>query len=190
MQTTASCEALVRFDTNDYSVPECHAYHKVLVRGYVDRVEISREGRGMASHSRRVGREEQSLEPVHYLALLERKPGTLDYGRPFDEWQLPDCFAVLRARLEHERGDEGTREYIRVLQLLRRHSLSGLGRAIERGLRCNALIRDAIAQFLIPQEDWRQTTFRLEGREHLRQVRVARADVAAYKELVRGGGLP
>jgi hypothetical protein len=127
---------------------------------------------------------------VHYLALLERKPGALDYGRPFEEWQLPDCFRVLRARLEHERGDEGTWEYIRVLQLLGRHSLAELARAIERGLRCNALIRDAIAQFLIPQEDWRQTTFRLEGREHLRQVRVAKADVAAYEELVRGGGLP
>ena len=76
-----------------------------------------------------------------------------------------------------------------MLQLLERHSLTELGQAIEHGLRCNALIRDAIAQFLIPQEDWRQTTFRLEGREHLRQVRVAKADVAAYGELLpRGGG--
>ena len=128
------------------------------------------------------------LEPVHYLALLERKPGALDYGRPFDEWQLPECFALLRARLEHERGDEGTREYVRVLRLLERHSLGEVGRAVARGLRCHALIRDAIAQFLIPQEDWRQTTFRLDGREHLRQVRVADNDVAAYAELVAGGG--
>ena len=58
---------------------------------------------------------------------------------------------------------------------------------IERGLRCNALIRDAIAQFLIPQEDWRQGTFRLEGREHLRQVQVATTDVGAYAQLVTGG---
>ena len=75
-----------------------------------------------------------------------------------------------------------------MLRLLERYSLSEVGRAIECGLRCNALIRDAIAQFLIPQEDWRQTTFRLEGREHLREVCVAQTDVRAYSELVAGGG--
>ncbi|MBU0609253.1 MAG: hypothetical protein KKI08_15310, partial [Armatimonadetes bacterium] len=68
-------------------------------------------------------------------------------------WDLPECFAVLRARLEHQFGGEGTREYIRVLLLLADHSLADLARAIERSLRCNALIRDAIAQFLIPQEN-------------------------------------
>jgi len=162
----------------------------VLVKGYVDRVEICRADEVIAGHNRCWGREEVSLEPVHYLALLERKPGALDYGKPFSDWELPDCFGVLRARLEHQFGSEGAREYIRVLRLLERYSLHELGRAIEGGLRCNALIRDAIAQFLIPQEDWRQTIFRLEGREHLRQVQVATTDVGAYADLVAGGSLP
>jgi hypothetical protein len=105
------------------------------------------------------------------------------------EWDLPDCFSVLRARLERERSGAGTREFIQVLRLLERYSLADVSRAIERGLRCNALIRDAIAQFLIPQEDWRGTTFQLEGREHLRRVQVARTDVGAYSELVAGGGV-
>lgn len=184
----ASPESLVRFDTNDYSVPTAYAHHKLLVKGYVDRVEVCCGERVVAQHARCWGREQEILEPVHYLALLERKPGALDFGRPFAEWNLPECFAVLRARLEHERGGEGTREFIQVLRLLSTHSLAEVTRAIERGLRCNALIRDAIAQFLIPQEDWRTTTFRLDGREHLRQVRVADTDVAAYAELVAGGG--
>jgi hypothetical protein len=70
------------------------------------------------------------------------------------------------------------------------HSPAELARAIERGLRCNALIRDAIAQFLIPQEDWRTRTFRLDGREYLRQVQVANTEVAAYAALMAGGGAP
>jgi transposase len=185
--THANREALVRFDTNDYSVPTPFAHHRVLIKGYVDRVEISHEGRGIACHERCWGRETAILEPLHYLALLERKPGALDYGQPFSDWDLPECFAVLRARLERERGHAGTREFIQVLRLLEGHCLGEVTRAIERGLRCNALIRDAIAQFLIPQEDWRQTTFRLEGREHLRWVQVARTDVSAYGELVAGG---
>jgi hypothetical protein len=187
--TRACSLSLVRFDTNDYSVPVRHAHHEVLVKGYVDRVEVCRADQVIARHLRCWGRDEVVLEPVHYLALLERKPEALDYGKPFSNWDLPECFAVLRARLEHQQaGGEGTREYIQVLRLLERHSLAELGRAVELGLRCNALIRDAIAQFLVPQEDWRETTFRLDGREHLRQVQVAGTDVAAYAELVAGGG--
>ena len=67
------------------------------------------------------------------------------------------------------------------------HSVADLSRAIECALRCNALFRDAIAQFLIPQEDWRQQIFRLDGREHLRHVRVATTDVLGYAELLAGG---
>jgi len=53
---------------------------------------------------------------------------------------------------------------------LERYSPAQLQVAVERGLRSNALIRDAIAQFLIPQEDWGRTGFSLDGREHLRRV--------------------
>lgn len=185
----ASSMSLVRFDINDYSVPVCHAHHQVLVKGYVDRVEVCRDGQVIARHPRCWGREEASLDPVHYLALLERKPGALDYGRPFEHWQVPECFTVLRARLEQaQRRGEGTREYIRVLRLLERYPPAQVQAAIERGLRCNALTRDAIAQFLIPQEDWGQTSFSLDGREHLRHVQVGDTDLTGYGQLLATGG--
>jgi hypothetical protein len=37
---------------------------------------------------------------VHYLALLEAKPGALDHARPLSGWSLPECFGLLRRRLE------------------------------------------------------------------------------------------
>jgi len=189
VSTTASSMSLVRFDENDYSVPVAYAHHPVVVKGYVDRVRICRFEQVIAEHPRCWGRGEVCLEPLHYLALLERKPGGLDHGLPFADWDLPPCFDLLRARLQSTREDgEGTREYIRVLRLLEDHPLAQLQAAVERGLACQALTRDAIAQFLLPPEDWRQTTFRLEGREHLRQVRVAPTEVAAYEELLAGGG--
>ena len=43
-------------------------------------------------------------------------------------------FAVLRRRLETERGGEGTREYIGVLRLLEKHPLKRLSRAVEEAL--------------------------------------------------------
>jgi hypothetical protein len=121
---------------------------------------------------------------VHYLALLERKPGGFDYARPLEDWKLPSCFRDLRRRLEAELAGEGTREYIKVLRLLERHSLKELARAVERGLRCGASSRDAIAQFLVPRMEWRHTRFSLDGREHLRRVKVMSVDVSDYNRLL------
>ena len=79
--------------------------------------------------------------------------------------------------------------YIRVLRLLETHSVRDLARAVARGLRNGALTRDAIAQFLLPPEEPRATTFRLDGREHLRHVQVAQSDVTAYRALLPQGGV-
>ena len=186
--TTASSLSLVRFDDNDYSVPVRYAHHPIVVRAYADRVVLCHQGLEVAAHPRRWGREGVSYDPVHYLALLERKPGAFDFARPLEGWELPGCFEVLRRRLEAERDGEGTRESIRVLLLLERHPLERLAAAVEAGLRSRAHTRDAIAQFLLPREDWRTTSFSLDGREHLRHVVVAATDVAAYRALLAPGG--
>jgi hypothetical protein len=70
--------------------------------------------------------------------------------------------------------------------LLEKHALGALRTAVEQALRVGAITRDAIAQFLLPREDWRLTTFSLEGHPHLRHVRVATADVRQYGELLGG----
>ena len=191
VSTAVNSLSLVRFDGNDYSVPVRHAHCTVVVKGYTDRVEVCRKEERIAVHQRLWGKDGVSFDPVHYLALLERKPGALDHARPLEGWNLPECFNTLRRRLDNEEDREGhgTREYISVLRLLEKHSLPALTRAVKKGLDVNALTRDAIAQFLIPQEDWRQTTFRLEGREHLRHVRVAQTDIAQYGSLLAVGGV-
>jgi hypothetical protein len=189
VSTFANSLSLVRFDRNDYSVPVRYAHHPVVVKGYVERVEVCHREEEIAEHGRLWGKEGVSFDPVHYLALLERKPGALDHARPLDGWDLPEDFAVLRRRLEAEGAGQGTREYIRVLRLLETHSLRDLARAVARGMRKGALTRDAIAQFLLPAEEPRASTFRLDGREHLRDVQVAQSDVAAYRALMPQGGV-
>ena len=188
VSTTASSLALVRFDANDYSVPVAWAHHPVVAKGDYRQVGLFVQGREVARHQRIWAREQVRLEPLHYLALLERKPGALDHARPLAGWTLPECFGVLRRRLEATRAGEGTREYIRVLRLLEKHTVEEVRQAIERALEAGATSRDAIAQFLYPREDWRGTMFRLDGHPHLRGVQVAAPQVAAYRELLRAGG--
>jgi hypothetical protein len=186
--TAANSLSLVRFDRNDYSVPVACAHHTVTVKGYVERVEIFRLNECIARHSRLWGKEDVSFEPLHYLALLEKKPGSLDYARPLEEWGLAPCFEQLRRRQEAEWGRLGTREYIAVLRLLEKHALTELTRAIEQALSLNALTRDVVAQLLYPQQDWGATLFLLDGHPHLREVKVEQTDLEAYGQLLMAGG--
>ena len=187
VSTTVNSLSLVRFDTNDYSVPTSYAHRPVVVKGYVDKVCIYRGDEIVATHPRLWTREEVVFNPVHYLALLERKPGAFDYARPLEEWNLPECFAVLRKRLAIEFGHRGDREFIAVLRLMEKHPLPRLQRAVQKGLAIHGHTRDAIAQFLYASETAPPPTFRLDGREHLQGVRVDAPNLRAYAALYSAG---
>jgi transposase len=188
--TTATSLSLVRFNTNDYSVPSEWAHHPVVVKGYMDRVEIFHKDKLIARHDRLWGKEGVAFNPVHYLAILEGKPGALDHARPLENWNLPESFPLLRRRMEGKEKfhGEGTREYIKTLRLLEKHSLGRLTRAVRKAVEMEIYTRDGVAQLIYSREYYRKTTFNLDGRDHLRMVRVARTDLAAYRELMPAGG--
>jgi len=188
--TRANSLSLVRFDDNDYSVPVDYAHHEILIKGYVDRVVLCHKEKVVAEHKRSWGKEGVFFNCLHYLPLLERKPGSLDYARPLLDLKLPECFEVLRRRLvvEEEKEGEGTREFIRVLRFLEDYPMAKLSKAVEKGLKIRGHSRDVIAQFLIPHFSWEQTTFMLANRQHLRLVKVAGPDITAYRALLIEGG--
>lgn len=181
---TANSESLVRFDTNDYSVPVQYAHRKLLVVATVEEVRLVYEDRLVARHRRCWQREQYLFEPVHYLALLERKPGGLDYARPLENWNLPDCYALLRRRLEAFDPRHGTRSFIRVLRLLERFSLPQLTAAIEYALDIDVIDVDSIRTIREHRADRPVELFSLEGRPHLAGVRVEATDISAYQVLL------
>ena len=182
VSTTATSESLVRLDTNDYSVPVEYGHRPVVIRASVQTVSVYHGGEEVARHARCWEREKQVFDPVHYLSLLDRKPGSLDHARPFAGWDLPEDFAVVRRKLETQRED-GTREYIRVLLLLRDYPLGRVAIAVRHALRWTTPTADAIKQLLIPSERPELKTFHLAGREHLAGVKVAATDLGTYGRL-------
>lgn len=186
-QASADSLSLVRFDTNSYSVPTKYAYRTITIVATIDEVRLISDDRLIARHRRHWGREQYFFDPVHYLALLERKPGGFDHARPLENWNLPVCFGILRRRLEAELDGMGTREFIKVLRLLERHSVSILKRAVEYGLEIGATSADAIRVILEYQQEPPISLFCLEGRPHLKLVQVAQTDVSAYQSLLIGG---
>ena len=184
--TFASSESLVRYDTNDYSVPVSSAHHQTTIKASVRFIEVYQLDKLIAKHRRCWDRECRIFEPMHYLELLERKPGSLDHARPLEDWQLPVCFNTYRKLLETHR-DNGTKEFIQILLLLRKYSIIQITKAITKALNYRIYCYDAILQFLLTTEDYAFTTFSLAGREHLRSVAVHTTKTEAYSSLVSGG---
>ena len=99
--------SLVRYRTNDYSVPVAYGHRDVIIRGYVDEVVISCGSEVIARHTRSYERDDFVYDPIHYLPLLERKTGALDQAAPLQGWDLPDEFGTLRRLLESSMGRAG-----------------------------------------------------------------------------------
>ncbi len=174
--------SLVRFDRNDYSVPVRYAHWEVTVKGSVNRIRVCSKDQVVAEHDRLWDKEKIVFEPLHYLELLERKPGALDEAKPLAEWHLPECFHQLRSRLEAEEQRWGTREFIRVLRLLEKYSMVRVEKAVKAALKLHHCHRDVVTQYLYEEEP--VTAFSLEGREHLKGVYVAAPDLTRYVELM------
>jgi len=184
--TFASSESLVRYDTNDYSVPVSSAHHQTTIKASVSFIEVYRQDALIAKHRRCWDRERQIFEPMHYLELLERKPGSLDHARPLEDWSLPACFNTYRRCLETHR-ENGTKEYIQILLLLNKYSVHQIAKAICKALNHRIYCYCAVQQFLLTAEDYAFTTFSLAGREHLRHIVVHQTSVADYRSLTQGG---
>lgn len=137
----------VAYDTNRYSVPRPFAFQAVTVKGYVDRVVIVSRGQAVARHARSHQRHVMVLDPLHYLATLDRKPGSLDHAPVFRDWELPAGFAAFRTALEQEHGaTAGGRRYARALQLLIEHPLARVREAIEFCMQSDQISVESVAR--------------------------------------------
>ena len=179
--------SLVRFDRNSYSVPVAYAHRPVTVVAGIDEVRLVVDNHLVAQHRRHWGKEHTEYDPVHYLALLERKPGALDFARPLDGWNLPGCFDLLRRRLEAQLVHKGTREYIKVLRLLEKASIHELAEAVRQTLAIGAISYDAVRVILQSRQERPVGLFCLDGRPHLKLVQVEAPNLGAYRALVAGG---
>jgi hypothetical protein len=170
-------------------VPTACAYQSLTATGTIDRVYFRRHGEVVAEHVRCWGKGQVTFNPVHYLALLERKPGALDYAKPLAGWLLPEAFAALRRRLEEANPRGGTRQYIRVLRLLESHDLAAVTAAVERALALAVADADAVRLLLERSQEQPAADYDLTGRPRLLAVSVPPPDLAAYGALASRKGV-
>jgi transposase len=183
----ANSLSLVRFDCNDYSVPTAFAHHDVTAIGGTEEVRLLVGTDVVATHPRCWAKEQIRFDPTHYLALLERKPGALEVARPLEGWNLPECFATLRRRLEADAGWAGTRDYIKVLRLMESATLKELTAAVTQALSIGISGSDAIGLILLHSKERPVVLFSLDGHPHLKEVALEAPDLDAYRALTEIG---
>jgi len=98
---------LVRLDRNNYSVPAQWVGQTVSVRVTAYSLSVVADGKTIAEHQRSFVRDEMVCNPWHYLSVLEKKPGALRHGIPFQAWDLPEPIQQVRTKLlQQDKGDK------------------------------------------------------------------------------------
>jgi hypothetical protein len=182
--TRVTSLALVRYRTNDYSVPVEWGHREVLVKGFVHEVVICAASEVIARHPRSYDREDMIFNPLHYLALLEHKTNALDQARPLAGWDLPEGFAQMRRLMEARLGKKGKREYVQTLRLLETFTLHEVSLAIDDALRLGAISFDAVKHLLLCRIEQRPARLDLENYPHLPLAQVATTAAADYLALL------
>ena len=181
-----SSQALVRYKTNDYSVPVAYGHRDVWLRGYVDQVVIGCGGEIIARHPRCYDREDMVFDPIHYLPLIEKKTNALDQAAPLAEWDLPPEFQTLRRLMEARMLKAGRREYVQVLRLLETFDLGDLHVAVKTALRMGTIGFDAIKHLVLCQVEKRSPKLDLDAYPYLPRANVGTTLAASYMCLMAG----
>jgi transposase len=176
--------SLVRYRTNDYSVPTEYGHRQVWVKGYVHEVVIACASEVIAKHQRSYEREAVVFDPLHYLALLEQKTRALDQAAPLVGWQLPECFAQLRRLLEGRLKKHGSREYVQVLRLMENFAVEEVTYAVEQALRLGTISFDAVRHLLLCRIERRPPRLDMENYPHLPLAQVHTTQAADYMTLL------
>jgi len=184
VETKVSSMSLVRYKTNDYSVPVAYGHRDVQVRAYVDEVVISCGTEEIARHKRSWEKEDFIFDPLHYLPLLERKTGALDQAAPLQGWDLPDEFMTLRRLMEGRMGKRGKREYVQVLRLLETFMLDDVAYGIREALELCAISFDAVKHLVLCRVEKRPPRLDMDSYPYLPKASVKTTKAADYMSLV------
>ena len=127
----------VEFETNRYSVPTDRAQRNLVLKAFPFRVDVLHLKEVIASHPRCHGRNQDVVDPLHYLPLLEQRPGAFHHAKPMRRWRetWPVAFEQLFSHLTEQGSDgRGVREFIAVLQLCRRYPEPLVEQAVRQAL--------------------------------------------------------
>jgi transposase len=181
----------VVFETNRYSVPAEYAQKQLVLRAYPFRIEILAQDQIIATHPRCFGREQDVIEPLHYLELLAQRPGAFEHAIPIRRWrkEWPAVYDTLLDELRARWPDgRGVREFLSILKLHRNHAPQQVKQAIQAALDLGAVHFDGVQLCLRQQEipSSPSTTLNLSAHPQLQGIGEQPINLAQYDQLLAG----
>lgn len=184
------------FETNRYSVPVNRSRKDVLLKAYPFHVDILDQTTLLAKHPRCYEREQDIFDPLHYLPLLEQRPGAFDYAKPIRQWQKlwPECYhQALRHLREKWPDGRGVQEFVRILQLHQDYPAMSIQGAIQQALSYGCLHLDGVFHCLqhdpsgleVAEKMMSSKSLDLSDRPHLQSVGNQPIDLTRYERLLK-----
>jgi hypothetical protein len=181
----------VEFESNRYSVPANRVQHKLVLKAYPFQVEILHEAEVLARHERSYAYKQEIFDPLHYLPLLEQRPGAFEHAKPIRRWRekWPPVYEQLLAHLRHlHENGHAVRDFVKVLELHQTYPADQIEQAIQQALTygcghadgvqlCLHQIRHPAAQ--VPELD-------LSERPKLMDIGTQPLDLHRYEQLLQG----
>jgi len=127
----------VEFETNRYSVPADAGYRNLILKAYPFRVEILHMDKVIATHPRCYEKHQDVIDPLHYLPLLEKRPGAFQHAKPIRRWRQkwPKAYERLLKELQSRWPDgRGIKEFVGILKLHLDHPQEEVEEAVEMAL--------------------------------------------------------
>jgi transposase len=144
-------KSLVTVRRHRYSVPVCLAALKVHARIGAREIQLSHDGRVVATHQRLHGQPGQTSARLdHYLELLAHRPGGLEHSLALSQERergaWPGCYDELWQKIAAKTTpSEAARQMIDVLMLVREHGAPAVELAVRGALAAGAHDGRAVA---------------------------------------------
>ena len=175
-------------------MPPEYAQADLLLKAYTWHIELAVKDHVVATHTRCYDREQDILDPWHYLPLLLTKPGAFEHAKALQPWraQWPAVYEQYRQALIQRWGtSQGTREFIRVWLLHRDQPADVIRQAIEQALAHQAYSADVVHNIVLQLAQAAPTIVALDlsARPVLAAIPAAATDVSHFDQLLlaRGG---
>ena len=182
---------LVTFEHNRYSVPPQVVGRMLLLRAFPWEVVLVDGQAEVARHRRLYGQGQESLDPRHYLGVLERKPGAFAQARPILQWQAswPPVFGTYLAALQEADPEQATRTFLRILHRGLRHGEDALAAALEAALARSCWQADGVEVLLRQAQEpvIPVAPVDLQATPALATVVIAPPDLGVFAALTEGG---
>jgi transposase len=187
---TLNAYSQVTYQTNRYSVPVESAYRHLVLKAYPFHVEVLHSAQVVARHPRSYGRQQDIYDPLHYLPLLEQRPGAFEHARPLRQWRAhwSPIYEQLLADLQVKRDGEAIPEFVRILKLHRDHPAALVEQAICRALASRCAHLDGVRLWLhqLEHPETPLPALDLSDRPRLAALHQAPVDLRRYEALLEG----